>query len=532
MAGSSASPIGRTLASEAAAIPIGRRMGQGAVGVIDVGSNSVRLVLYERASRAPTVLFNEKVMAALGEELADEKRLSEPSMERALVAIRRFVLLAGRAGAEPVTIVATAAARVAANGPDFIANVERLTGVTVRVLDGREEAEMAARGVLCGFWRPDGVVGDLGGGSLEVIDVGEDGLGTGESFPLGTLQLRADAKGAVGAGAQIAEEVLADSRQLRLLAGRSFYAVGGTWRSLARLHMAETGYPVSVMHHYTVPAEEMAAFCTRVIKDGLDAMPHASVVSKARRPLVPWGAAALRAVLAQGRPDVFVASALGVREGLIYSVLDEAEKARDPLLLSCEELAILRSRSPQHASELIDWTAQVFAALGLRENEGERRLRAAACLLSDIGWRAHPDYRGDQAIAIISNVALYGIDHPGRGYLALALYERYGGMADGQSRPAAEALCSPRLVQRAQVLAAAFRVAYVVAPGLPGILHRTRVIAEGDQVALWLPDDLAELDGERPRRRVRQLAKLVGAEGAVQVGTGEPSAAELAAASL
>jgi len=514
---------------EAAATPVGRRMGDGAVGVIDVGSNSVRLVLYERASRAPATLFNEKVLAALGEDLTDAGRLSPASMERALTAIRRFMLVAKSADAKALTIVATAAARVAANGPEFIAEIEKATGVPVRVLDGREEAEMAACGVLCGFWQPDGVVGDLGGGSLEIIDVGDDRLGAGESYALGTLRLKSDSGNSLGKAASLVSEQLTASRQLTLLPGRAFYAVGGTWRSLVRLHMATAGYPISVMHHYAVPAEEMAEFCAKVITDGVDSFKEAAVVSKARKALVSWGAVVLRQIIARGKPSEVIASALGVREGLIFSALTPAEKARDPLILASEELAMLRARSPQNCVELTDWTAAVFEALGIRESEEEKRLRIAACLMSDIGWRAHPDYRGDQAIAIISNMALYGIDHPGRGYLAEAIHDRYGGLADGAARPAAGTLCPPRLLQRARILAAAFKVAYVLAPGVAGILPQTRVSFEDDRLVLWLPADLAGLDGERPQRRMKQLARMINAESAI-LAEGAGDAASVAKA--
>lgn len=507
---------------EAAGTAVGRRMGDGAVGVIDVGSNSVRLVLYERASRAPATLFNEKVLAALGEDLTEAGRLSDKAMERALTAIRRFLVIAKSADAKALTIVATAAARVAANGPEFISEIEKITGVPVRVLDGREEAEMAACGVLCGFWRPDGVVGDLGGGSLELIDVGDDRLGAGESYGLGTLRLKSDSAGSLGNAAGIVAEQLTTSRQLALLPGRNFYAVGGTWRSLVRLHMAMAGYPISVMHHYSVAADEMAEFCARLITDGVDTFKEAAVVSKARRGLLGWGAVVMRQIIARGRPEQVVASALGVREGLIYNALTPAEQERDPLILASEELAMLRARSPQNCAELIAWTSGVFAALGIRETDEERRLRAAACLMSDIGWRAHPDYRGDQAIAIISNMALYGIDHPGRGYLAAAIHDRYGGFADGAERPAAEVLCPPRLAQRAKILASAFKVAYVLAPGVAGVLPRTRMHMEGDTLVLWLPKNLAALEGERPFRRLRQLARFVNASARIEIEGGQP----------
>lgn len=508
--------------AEAATMPRGRRMGNGPVGIIDIGSNSIRLVLYERASRAPTVFFNEKVLAGLGEDLSEHGRLSDESMSRAIAAISRFVTITEAADAQVLTIIATAAARDASNGSVFINEIEAITGQPVKVLSGLEEAAMAANGVLCGFWQPDGVVGDLGGGSLELIDVGDDGLGPGDSFPLGTLRLRGDAKGDLAAASKIASDTLSRAPQLPLLTGRAFYAVGGTWRSLVRLHMVGCDYPISVLHNYEVPGDEMAQFCDRILRDGIDKMPGLNAVSKNRRALVPWGAAVMREVIRRGRPDTVVASALGVREGIIYEGLGTLEKRRDPLLIAAEELALLRSRSPQQAAELITWTGQVFEALGVRESEQEKRLRAAGCLLSDIGWRAHPDYRGDQAIAIVSNVSLYGIDHQGRGYIALTLMERYGGLENSHHGAAAETVCPPRLEHRARLLAAAFRLAYVFAPGLPGILPRTKIEREAGMLVITLPDDLAALDGERPRRRLKQLARLVNFDGEIRIARSVP----------
>jgi exopolyphosphatase/guanosine-5'-triphosphate,3'-diphosphate pyrophosphatase len=504
--------------AEAAAMPRGPRMGQDAVGIIDVGSNSVRLVLYERASRTPVILFNEKVLAELGEGLAETGRLADEAMARALGAVRRFLAIARTAEVSDLTIVATAAARDAANGAEFIGEIERASGRRVRVLGGPEEAEMAANGVLCGFWRPDGVAGDLGGGSLELISISELGIDAGESFPLGTLRLKGEAKGSLSRAATIVNDTLAASTELPLLAGRTFYAIGGTWRSLFRLHMAQTNYPVTVLHHYAVPGDEMASFCTAILKDGVDGMKGIAVISKDRRKLLPWGAVVLKRIIEQGMPEEVVASALGVREGLIFHGLGEGEQRRDPLIVAAEELALLRSRSPQHSAELVAWTGAVFEALGIKETDGEERLRAAACLLSDIGWRAHPDYRGDQALAMITNTALYGIDHPGRGYIAMALHDRYGGLAESEARPAAEALAPPRLAERARLLALAFRVAYVIAPGVAGILPRTRLYRQGGNLVLWLPEDLSDLDGERPLRRLKALAKAVELDGVLATG--------------
>lgn len=490
-------------------------MGEG-IAVIDVGSNSVRLVIYERPSRAPTVLFNEKVLAALGEGLVENGRLTEEAMGRALFAIRRFMAIVRAAEIPDVTIIATAAARVASNGAAFIRDIEAIAGIGVRVLGGAEEAETAAAGVRCGFWRADGVVGDLGGGSLELIDVSENGVGAGDSYPLGTLRLRGDAKDTVSRGASIARDVLSRSEPLIGCQGRNFYAVGGTWRALVKLHMAVTNYPISTLHQYAVPRDEMADFCDEVLKHGVDSMDKGGVVSKGRRGLLPWGAVVLRAVIALGQPRTIVASSLGVREGLIYQELPEREQLRDPLIEAAEELAILRNRSPQHSVELVAFCEACIKAMDLDETEEDERLRIAACLLSDISWRSHPDYRADQALAVVSNVALYGVDHPGRGFLAQVLNDRYGGPENPPPSPGAVALCSGRLLQRAKVIASILRVAYVLAPGIPDVLPKTSIAREGDMLILRLPTELAAFDGERPLRRMRQLAKTIGLDGMIR----------------
>ncbi len=488
-------------------------LGDGAVGVIDVGSNSVRLVLYERASRAPTILFNEKVLAGLGDKLTDDGRLDEGAMARALAAIRRFRLIADSASASKLTILATAAARVAANGAAFIAAIEREAGVPVRVLSGPEEAEMAGQGVLCGFWQPDGIVADLGGGSLELIDVAAQALGTGVSHSLGTLRLMAEAGGELDTGAALAREALAPDGPLSALSGRTLYIVGGTWRALMRLHMARVGYPFSVLHHYSVESDVLRDFCELILREGAEGIDPDVTVPRSRRTLIPWGALVLKEILDRGNPKVVIASALGVREGLMFAGLPEEERRRDCLIAACEELSVLRARSPENAAELVAWSGEVFAALGVTETVTERRLRSAACYLSDIGWRAHPDYRGEQALAAVSNMALYGIDHPGRGYLAAVLAQRYKAPAAG----GATAMMPARFADRAALLAAIMRLAYVLAPGVSGILPLVRVERDSERLVFRLGDQLAALNGERPRRRARNIGRLVGLEASIEV---------------
>lgn len=487
------------------------------IAVIDIGSNSVRLVVYERLGRAPTQLFNEKVLCGLGRGVSATGVLAAPAVEAALASIRRFAALNRQLGVRQVDVLATAAVREAGNGAEFLAIVEEITGGKASILSGREEARLSALGIVSGVRNPDGICGDLGGGSLELGDVSGSEFGSGETHPLGGLALEDASEGDRGKAAKITAKTLAGSKLLRLGEHRTFYAVGGTWRSLARLHIQQTGYPLRVMHHYSIDADEALDFCRMVAKHEVDSLDSIEAISKNRRALLPLGAIVLTEILTIMKPDKIVMSALGLREGHLYDLLERGQQADDPLLASAEQFSVLRSRSPRHSRELVDWTEGVFAAMGVDEAAEEVRLRRAGCLLSDIGWRAHAEYRGLQSLNMIANAAFIGIDHPGRAFLSLAVYYRYEGVGAEFASPRLRELASPRLIERARLLGGAIRVAHMVSAAMPGILSRTRMEARGKALTLVLPGDLAPLAGDRVLRRLRQLAKLGGFEPAIEV---------------
>jgi exopolyphosphatase/guanosine-5'-triphosphate,3'-diphosphate pyrophosphatase len=507
----------RSLAAAAghdpAAAP-GRLPGNGPVSVIDIGSNSVRLVIYERLSRSPTMLFNEKVLAGLGRGLATSGRLQADPMAQALAAMRRFKLLSDQSGSVEMYILATAAARDAANGAEFLREVEAICGRPVSLLSGPDEARLSALGVVSSMHKADGVVGDLGGGSLELVSVSRGKIGQGRTFPLGGLRLEEVAEGSVRRAEKIVADALARAGLIVPCDGRPFYAVGGTWRSLARLHMFETGYPLHVMHNYSIGAEEALEFSRVVARRELESIDQIEVVSKARRSLLPFGALVLEHVIRAINPSHVVISALGVREGHLFEQLSNEERQRDPLLEAAAELGYLRSRSPDHAEELVPWSEEAFRALGIPETDDEARLRAAGCLVSDIGWRAHPDYRGEQSLSILANAAFVGIDHPGRAYLALSAFYRHVGLVDDAVSPRIRELASTRLKERARTLGAVLRVAYLISGAMPGVVPRTRLFADADALILQVPADLADIIGERLLKRLTQLAKLGGLKSA------------------
>jgi len=486
-------------------LPVGRP-----VAVIDIGSNSVRLVVYEGLSRSLTPIFNEKVLAGLGREVKSTGRLDADGVQAALGALARFRALCGVMRVDSVHVIATAAVREAKDGADFLRAAEAACRAPIQLLSGPTEARLAAVGVAAGFHRPDGVAGDLGGGSLELVDVRGDKIGKGVTLPLGGLALSDIAHHSIKEAQEIVRDALAGDRTLRGLAGRTFYVVGGTWRSLARLHMREKGYPLHVMHGYVIAADEAAEFAKLVRRVDPDTLPYIEEISSARRPLLPYGAMVLEQAIEIGKPKQVVVSALGVREGLLHEMLDPDERRKDPLLAAASDLNLLRSRSPRHGEELIGWTDRFMVTTGIEENLEERRLRHAACLLADIGWRAHPDYRGEQSLNIIAHAAFVGIDHPGRAFLALAVFYRHAGYRADEPSPRLRELATPRLLDRARILGAAMRVAYLVSASMPGVLPRAPMFVRKGKLVLRLEGKLKSLAGERLGNRLRQLARLIG----------------------
>jgi len=491
------------------------------IAVIDIGSNSVRLVVYEGAVRSPTPLFNEKALCGLGREVASSGRLGEAGITSALSALRRFHAICRNLGVKNVQAIATAAVREAANGAAFITAAESALGTRIQVLTGEREATLAAHGIMMGFHEPEGIAGDLGGGSLEVIDIAGRRMANAMTLPLGGLRLIDVTGNRLDAAVGLVDAEIARVPWLAQGRGRSFYAVGGTWRSLARMHMDRSGYPLRVMHGYAVPTAEMIAFCEHIRSARkLTSLKGIAVVSRARRDVLPFGALCMERLLIALAPREVVFSVFGIREGLLFSFMTPDQQRQDPLLSFALDYARLRSRSVQHAIELTRWTDALFVPGGLDETPAERRLRHAACLLSDIGWRAHPDYRGEQSLNVIANAALAGVDHAERMFLALSIFFRHAGpSANTDDLPDGfRTMVSKRASRRARLIAAAVRAAHMLAVGMPGVLDDIPVRLDGQQLVLTIPQAYADLDGERLRRRFAALGEIAELQSVVAVG--------------
>lgn len=489
------------------------------VAIVDIGSNSVRLVAYAALERALTPVFNEKAMCGLGRGVVTTGRLPDDGMRKALQALRRYKVLCETMEISNVEVIATAAARDAVNGAAFLAAAREAIGRDIALLSGRREAELSALGVISAIHSPDGVVGDLGGGSLELIDIHDGSLGKGVTLPLGGLALMDASSRSMRQAVRIAHKAIEDAKPLAHLRGRSFYAVGGTWRALARLHMRQRNYPLDVMHNYCIPTSDASEFASLLERVDSEALADIVSVSTARRPLLAYGAIVLDEIIKRAKPKEIVISAAGVREGLLYERLPESEREADPLVSAARELEQLMSRAPGYGDDLIAWTDALMASSGLDETPEETRLRRAACLLSDVGWRAHPDYRAHQSLNVITNSAFVAVDHPGRAFLALVAVLRHEG-PDGEGVLPVRGLMTTRLLDRARVLSAAMRVAYLLSAAMPGVLPRTPLTSRDGKLVLSLPWALADLVSERLSSRSKALARFVGAEATIEVEEG------------
>ncbi|WP_336276762.1 Ppx/GppA family phosphatase [Bartonella sp. CB178] len=488
----------------------GRLRGRKPVAVIDIGSNSVRLVVYEGLVRSPTVLFNEKILCGLGQGVAKVGLLEEKSVEMALLTLKRFRAICRQIGADEVYTLATAAAREAKNGLSFIESAEDALQNKIYLLSGSEEAVYSAYGVISTFYKPEGISGDLGGGSLELIDIYDSNLGEGITLPLGGLWLQYMSNNNSAVATKIVREQLHRSSFVRKGTARHFYAVGGTWRNLAKLHMVTKHYPLSVMHGYEVDAVEVEGFLRIIASGGIEDMEGISVISRNRRHFLSYGAIILIELIQYLGIEKITFSGAGVREGFLYTRLPQEVRISDPLIAACTEMAILRSRSPKQAEELADFSSDAFEAFGILETENERRYRRATCLLADIGWRTHPDYRGTETANQVALGSYPGISHEGRVYAALAVFFHNTGLFANENSSIFFQLATQEMVEKARILGGVMRIASLFSTSVSGVLPDLSWHKKSDHVALRFPVRYVDLVGERLFGRLQQLSKIVG----------------------
>ncbi|MBU0724191.1 MAG: Ppx/GppA family phosphatase [Alphaproteobacteria bacterium] len=488
---------------------------KGRSGVLDIGSNSIRLVVYDRHDRVLLPLFNEKALCGLGKGMNGHRRLSEEGVRSAFDNLARFAAIARAMEVSSLFVLATAAVRDAENGPDFVAEVEKRLGFKVTILSGEEEARLSAMGVLCAMPQADGVVGDMGGGSLELVDLRLGAVGHQVTLPLGPLRLGELADS--GNRKKLISTIdahLASLPWLSGLKGRPFYAVGGAWRSIAKAHMELTGYPLHILHEYRIDGTALAGFLGRLQRIGKSGLKSISGISKRRLDTIPLASLVLQRLILMSAPSVVVFSAYGLREGCLYDQLPPEIQALDPLIEAAHEIADVSGRFLPHGEELLDWTTPLFP----EEAPQQRRLRHAACILSDMAWTEHPDYRAENAFWKVLRAPIPGFDHAGRCFVALALMARYVGHVDLKAAETAKQLIDKDLVQQALILGVALRLAHTFTGGAPGILPATPLRVIAGKLFFTVTETHEALLGDVVQRRLESLGSVLGQPAEVSAG--------------
>ena len=467
------------------------------VAVIDIGSNSVRLVVYGITGSALISLYDEKATCGLGRNLWATGKLDPEGKERAITELRRFAELAADFNLSGFFPFATAAVRDASDGQAFIERVLVETGLEVQVVSGLDEARFAAMGVAGAIPGATGVVGDLGGGSLELVRLENGVVRDQATLPIGALMRPEDAS-ANEMKKWIASR-LAAVDWLGSEQGGDFYLVGGAWRAFARAHMRQNDHPVSVIHEYAIETDDALELAELIGMMSERSVTLLSSVSRRRRSIMPYAALTLARIAQVARPDRVVASAHGAREGYVRDAMGMT--GGDPLLDYSRYAGAATARIPPDGEKVLAWLSPLFAGL---DHEAARWVEAA-CWLSDLAGRDHPDRRADIALARGSNLPSVAFSHAARAFIGTALMVRYSGP---KKRSAGDAVLSELLLTEEQTamafrLGTALRLGHAISPS-GRALDKTPLVVSPDRIALDGPAGL--LSGDTVGRRFASLA--------------------------
>ncbi|UZD92496.1 Ppx/GppA family phosphatase [Cognatishimia activa] len=494
-------PFGRPLFDDAAARKLSR------VGVVDVGSNSVRLVVFDGAARSPAYFYNEKIMCTLGAGLSETGRLNPEGRVRALNAIRRFQDIAANICDEPLTAVATAAVREAKDGPDFCAEVLRETGLDIHVIDGQEEARLSAQGVLLGWPGSYGLVCDIGGSSMELAEMSDGEIGKRVTSQLGPLKLRDVPGGAEGRRKYINETL----DQLKDYMGdqqNRLFLVGGSWRAIARIDMERRNYPLRVLHEYRMSTDSIRKTAAYIHAYDPDDLRQRCGVSSLRMSLIPMAAEVLIGIADRFAPVDIAISSYGIREGMLYEQMPNKLRKRDPLIEACRFAENKDARLPGFGKSLNHFVTPLFPDA----TQDRKRLIKAACLLHDVSWRAHPDYRAEACFDYATRANLGGLSHQERVFLGLALLHRYRNKREGTRFEDMFALLSEEELQDAEILGKALRFGAMLWMKKDAEMGQFTYNPEANTLEFSLPQSSASLFGEVASARLSSLATTMGAE--------------------
>ncbi len=489
------------------------------VGVIDIGSNSVRLVVFDGAARSPAYFYNEKILCGLGAGFAETGRLNVAGRARALSALKRFAALTKGMGVKPLLTVATAAVRDAEDGREFRDEVLARTGLTIRVVDGQEEARLSAQGVLLGWPGAQGLICDIGGSSMELAELlGGGAVGMRRTSDLGPLKLMGIKGGKRAVSAHIKDRI-ADLKSSFVNRHDRLFLVGGSWRAIARIDMERRGYPLKVLHEYRMTPQAIMETIRFIGSTDIDALRARTGTSAERMRLVPLASQVLKELVSSLKPREVAISSYGIREGLLYEQMGDELRHRDPLIEAARHAEAMNARMPGFGRTLYKFVEPLFP----RATYEKQRLIRAACLLHDVSWRAHPDYRAEVCFDNATRANLGGLDHAERVYLGLALLHRYKSNRAGTNfNPELLSLLPEARVREAEILGRAMRFGAMFTVEKPTDHGELFWLPKKKQLRLTLKTDAGrDLFGEVAEARFAALAGAMGAEGVVQ-GAAKP----------
>lgn len=471
------------------------------IAIIDIGSNSIRMVVYDGLYRSPAILFNERVLAELGKTLSTTGTLNPKTLELAFSNLQRFKAVISNMNAK-YYVIATAALREASDGPAFTQRLKDELGLDIQIISGEQEAYLGAMGLLASVRDVDGVAGDLGGGSLEFSHMGDHQYIQGASTPLGGLRLASGYKDKNILKGEISKNLNNVSWLKNVAKGKTFYAIGGAWRGIARYYMEKTAYPIHIIHGLRVPVHIIIPHLTELTEMNKGELMRLEMISKHRRPVIGTAAQLLLDVINHVGASELVFSGFGVRDGLLFTKLDAESQAKDPLMDRCKQIEKQLSRF-NNGKAIYKWSKVIVA----NEKKKYQRLYKAACMINDMGWFEHRDYRAELSFRRVLTQRLGGgVNHVERVMLAIAIYVSYGENINDKLLIDYQELLTKKQLKLARRYGLAIRLARRLGGGPVKPLKHAELTVTNKNLELKIDESLEPFMGQHIEKLLDKLA--------------------------